>query len=87
MSTTSLTVTLDSDLKERLDRLAALEAQSSEEIARTALEATIADRESMHDLIERARGEIAAGRTIPAEAVDQWMAEWAEGSETPFPTP
>ena len=71
MSTT-LTVRLDDDVKERLGRLASHTRRTRSFLAAEAIEAYVAREIEIVEGIERGRADVAAGRVVPH---DEAMAE------------
>ena len=85
MAATSLTTRMDSDLKQRLQKIAKLEDRSTSYIANQAIQALVEDREYTHGLIEIGLKQIEDGASISHERMDAWMDAWAEGEDLPFP--
>ncbi len=48
---------------------------------------TAAEREARAASIVRARAQVAAGETVPGDAVFEWLASWGTENELPPPEP
>lgn len=72
MSSTTMTIRVSTDLKERLDRLAADTRRSRSFLAAEAVEAYVARELAIVDGINEALGDVRGGRTV---AHDDAMAE------------
>jgi RHH-type transcriptional regulator, rel operon repressor / antitoxin RelB len=86
MSTDTLAVPLDHDLKERLQRLAADTDRSEAEIAAEAIADFLAVQEWQIAGIEEALASIERGETVPHDKVADWVRSWGTEDEKPPPT-
>ena len=85
MTAKPFTTRLDTSVKTRLEAIAQREDRSASYLAKKAITDFVEKREYDHDLITRAREQIANGQGVPEEKIDAWMEEWANIVESPFP--
>ncbi|MEM7642373.1 MAG: ribbon-helix-helix domain-containing protein [Pseudomonadota bacterium] len=85
MPTVSFTTRIDADLKAKLDAIAKAEDRSVSYIANRAIEAILEERDAFNQQVDRAVARAAAGETVPADAVFDWMRDHDAGKATPFP--
>jgi predicted transcriptional regulator len=80
-SGTTLTLRVPPKLKKRLDLLAKRRRITESRVALDAVEQYVSEFERQESLIEKADGEIRAGKTIPHEAIRRWLLSWGTEEE------
>jgi predicted transcriptional regulator len=85
MSTDTLAVPLDHDLKERLQRFAADTDRSEAEIVAVAIAAFLAVQEWQIAGIEEAIALVKRGGTVTHDKVADWVRSWGTEDEGPAP--
>jgi predicted transcriptional regulator len=80
-------ILIDDEVKQALEREAALGNDSSSTIAEQAIDAFVRARGFKRAAIAEAVEEAKAGVFISGEAVDRWIASWDTDRELPVPEP
>ena len=83
---TTLTVRLDSSVKERLDRLAGRMNRSKSFLAGAAIEEFLAVQEWQIEGIHKAIRSLDDGKGIAHDDVVNWVKSWGTDNELPKPT-
>lgn len=87
MATERLSLRINANLKEDLEREARREERSASYLAVKAIEAMLRDRAEKRAAIRAAVSEADRGTFISQEAMDAWVSSWGEDSELPPPEP
>ncbi len=87
MSSTTVTVRVDTALKRRLDKLARSTARSSSFLAAQAIEEYLDVNEWQIAGIKKALASVDRGDVIPHEDVKRWVESWGTAQELPRPRP
>jgi len=83
---TTLTVRLDSSVKERLDQLAGRMNRSKSFLAGAAIEEFLAVQEWQIEGINKAIRSLDDGKGVPHDDVVNWVKSWGTDNELPKPT-
>lgn len=73
MAATSLTTRIDDELKQRLQKIAALEDRSTSYMTNLAIKNLVEQREATQQLVETGLEIMEAGKSISEEAVMDWL--------------
>lgn len=85
MASSSLSIPLTPEIRERLEAVAEVEDRSASDVASKVIEAFLDARdEEMQDL-RQAIAEADKGIFVSSEAVDRWMESWGTDNELPMP--
>lgn len=87
MGEVPLSLHVDAQLKEKLEREARLQDVSESEIAARAIKAFLNVQAHMRDFIEAAAEEADRGPFVSSEAVLDWMSRLEEDIDAPAPQP
>jgi len=87
MTTASLTLRINADIKKRLEREAKTLDRSTSYLAAKAIEAFVEAREDKRRAIEAALVEADKGVFISSTAMHKWMDSWGADNELPPPKP
>jgi RHH-type transcriptional regulator, rel operon repressor / antitoxin RelB len=85
MSSTTFTVRVDADAKERLERLAKSTGRSRSFLAAEAIDQYLEVNEWQVGGIRRAIASLDRGEGIAHERVKDWVTSWGSGAERPIP--
>ncbi len=83
---TTLTLRIDSDIKERLESLAKATKRSKSSLAAEGIEAFVELEERQIEGIKRAMASLDRGEGVAHEEVAAWIASWDSEDELPVPT-
>ena len=87
MSSTTVTIRVDSALKKRLAKLAKSTERSSSFLAAQAIEEYLDVNEWQVAGIKKALAAVERGDVVPHEEVKRWVASWGTDRELPRPKP
>lgn len=87
MSTTTFTIRVDETVRQRLDALSESTGRSRSFLAAEAIDAYLDVNEWQVAGIKRAIASLDSGRSIPHEAVKEWVASWGSKDERPVAKP
>ena len=82
---TTLTIRVDKEMKDRLERIAKSQRRSKAFIAVQAIEDYLAVQEAQIKGIEEAIASMDSGEGIEHERVREWIESWDTGNELPMP--
>lgn len=82
MPTTTFSTRMDTDLKQRLERIAQYEDRSASYLANQAIRALVEERETTHALVRTGLDLVEIGDTLSEDEVDAWL---EAGSGAAFP--
>lgn len=85
-NTTTVSIRVDKEMKERLEAVARRQQRSKSFVAASALADYIAMQEAQIAGIEEAIAQLDRGEGIEHEQVRKWISSWDTGSELPKPT-
>ena len=85
-NTTTMTVRVSDDLKNRLDRLADATARSRSWLAARALDVYVEDQEWQIATIRKGKKDANAGRVVPHDQAARWLRSWGKQRELPPPS-
>ena len=81
MSTETLSIRIDSDTKDRLDRLAQQTRRSKSFLAAQAISAYLEDQAWQIGQVHKGIEDCDAGRVVPHEDVKDWLQSWGSKDE------
>ncbi len=84
-NSTTLTLRIDSGIKERLEDLAKLTKRSKSSLAAEGIEAFVELEERQIQGIKKAMASLERGEGVPHEKVADWVASWETEDELPAP--
>lgn len=82
---TTVTLQVPVELRDRLDRLAAVTGRSRSGLVAEALAAYLAEAEDHLAAVEQGLADAAAGRVVSHEEVERWLSSWGTADELPPP--
>lgn len=85
MSSTTFTVRIDTEVKERLENLAKSTGRSRSFLAAEAIIEYLDLNEWQVAGIKRAIASVDRGEAIPHDQVEDWVSSWGSASEKPMP--
>jgi predicted transcriptional regulator len=85
-NTTTVTVRVPANLKNRLDKLADAIARSRSWLAAHALEVYVDDQEWQLATIRKGKKDVRSGRIVPHEKTARWLRSWGRNKELPPPS-
>jgi RHH-type rel operon transcriptional repressor/antitoxin RelB len=85
-STTTVTVRIPANLKNRLNKLADATARTRSWLAAHALEVYVEDQEWQIAAIRKGRKDVSAGRVVPHKNVARWLRSWGKKRELSPPS-
>lgn len=83
---TTLTLRIDSDIKERLETLAKVTKRSKSSLAAEGIEAFVELEERQIEGIKKAIASLDHGEGVAHEDVTDWVTSWDGEDELPIPT-
>ncbi len=83
---TTLTLRIDRNIKDRLESLAQATKRSKSSLAAEGIEAFVALEERQIEGIKRAMASLDRGAGVAHEDVEAWIASWDSEDELPPPT-
>jgi len=87
MASTSFTILLDDDLRQRLEEVARLEQRSASALIMEAIEEMLAEKFSRRHLVLEALNEAEKGDFISEEVVLSWFERLNSERDAPIPQP
>lgn len=87
MASTSITILLDDDLRQRLEEVARAERRSASALVVEAIEEMLTEKAARRDLVLEALNEAEKGEFISEEAVLSWFEKLDAERDVPLPKP
>ena len=87
MSASPFSLRLKPEVKAALEKEAAAQDRSAAWVANKAIEDYLGREKALRDSVIAALAEADKGVFVSGEAVEGWMARWADGHDDPFPEP
>lgn len=85
MSTETLTIRIDSETKQKLDKLAQQTSRTKSFLAAEAITEFVKMQSWQIGQVQKGIEDCDAGRVIPHEQVEKWMKSWGKKKELPPP--
>lgn len=87
MGTSTLSIRLDTDLKDRLGRIAKKTDSNPNRLVVSAIENFVADQEYQEHRTLEAIAQAERGETVSTDAVRSWVKSWGTSNPLPRPKP
>lgn len=87
MAAAPYSIRLDDDLRQSLEREAAIEDRPPAQLAVRAIRAMLEAKAKKRAAIDLALTQADAGQFISAEVMNDWIASWDDADERPAPSP